>query len=194
MNYQREVSTAFATITEMLRDRGVDASSCDGIAGEDVLALAGSRPVFAVDLPSCRTRVLYDLNARFRLVDVRKLLEDDAVETYLIVTRDSAGPTSAAVKGVQELGRDTQFFELRELQYNVTRHHLVPPHRAIRDAPSIDDVLRRYRLQSRYLLPIIQTTDPVARYLGLKPGQLVEITRPSPSAGVCVVVRCCARA
>ena len=37
--------------------------------------------------------------------------------------------------------------------------------------------------------PLMLSSDPVARYHGLLPGAMVKITRPSPTAGECVLYR-----
>ena len=100
----------------------------------------------------------------------------------------------AAAAAAAPLAREVQVFEFAELQYNLSKHTLVPPHTAIRNEADIDEVLRRYTLKSRYQLPLILSTDPMARYLALKPGQLVRIVRESPSAGTYVLYRCCQRA
>lgn len=194
MNHHVEVQRSFATLREMLRDRGVsDPSSLDSVSGEDLLAMAASRNVFSVDLPSCGYRVVYDLNPKFKLADVRKLLEEtEAGVVVVVVTREQ--PTHAARKGVDELGKDIQFFDMAKLQYNVSRHSLVPRHEPVRDEAQVETVLKRYGLRTRYQLPLILSTDPMAHYLALKPGQLVRITRPSPSAGTYVLYRCCTRA
>jgi DNA-directed RNA polymerase subunit H (RpoH/RPB5) len=94
----------------------------------------------------------------------------------------------------QSGAREVQVFEFAELQYNPSRHMLVPSHEPIREEPEIETILRRYRLKTRYQLPLILSTDPMARYLALKPGQLVRIVRQSPSAGTYVLYRCCQRA
>jgi DNA-directed RNA polymerase subunit H len=51
-----------------------------------------------------------------------------------------------------------------------------------------EEVLRRYRT-TRPQLPKILTSDPVVRRLGAKPGDIIKITRTSPTAGVTVYYR-----
>lgn len=217
MNHQYEVARSFATLREMLRDRGADVTSFDTLAAEDVMAMSASRPVFSFDVPSCRTRVIYDLGSKFKPADVRKLLEPPASPaapaeggeqpapaaseeaggvaapiTFVVISREQ--PSNTALKGIHELGLDVQLFQLRELQYNVSHHEAVPRHEPIRDEVEIDAVVKRYGLKSRFHMPLILATDPMARYLALKHGQLVRITRPCPTAGTYVLYRCCTSA
>jgi DNA-directed RNA polymerase subunit H (RpoH/RPB5) len=191
MNFSKEVRRSFATLGGMLRARGLDVSSLERVAAEDVLALASARSVFHVDLPSCECRVLWNLNARLRLADMRKLL-DASVRTHVVVARER--PNASTLKGIDELHPDVQFFDMRELQFDIAAHELVPLHEPVRSEDEIDALVQRLRLKSRYQLPLILSTDPMARYLGLKPGQVVRITRASPSAGSYVLYRCCTRA
>lgn len=193
-----EVRRSFATIAEMFGDRGLDTSSLssDDASPDRVAELASEGTVFHVDVPSCRARVVYHMPARFKLASVRKLLEREdaggAVDVVLLVCREM--PASSALKGIGEMDADVQIFELRELQYNVSRHALVPRHEPVRDEARIAEVLKLYELDSRYKMPLILSTDAMARYLALKPGQLVRIERPSPSSGTYVMYRCCQRA
>ena len=191
MNFDNAVKLSFSTIRQMLQDRGVDTSSITSMSAEDVLAVAASRNVFHVDLESCKTRIIYNMNAKFKLADMRKLLEDEAPKVFIVVTRDK--PTHPGRKGVDELGKDVQFFDVRELQVNISHHHQVPPHEPIRDEAKIDEIVQRYRLKSRFHMPLILSGDPMARYLALKHGQVVRITRASPSAGTYIKYRCCQR-
>jgi DNA-directed RNA polymerase subunit H (RpoH/RPB5) len=198
----KEVFRSFATIAEMLVDRGVDPASLASLAPRDVVAISGGRLVFHVDVPMCGVRVVYNLNPRFKLAAVRKLLDvaatpgadvdSDGIHTFVIVSKDK--PIHNAIKGINDLNLDIQLFQLKELQYNVSRHILVPKHEPIRDEVAIEEVLRAYNLKSRFHLPLILSTDPMARYLALKPGQLTRITRFSPSSGTYVLYRCCQKA
>ena len=200
-----EVARSMATIYEMLHDRRhPDLSSLEdpGNSVEAIVKISESQNVFHFDLPSCATRVVYNLNPKFKMPDVKKIISlpfatpsgpsaqsatPSEVVAVILVVRER--PVQG--KAVDDPSRDVQMFLLKELQFNLTRHELVPEHVPVRDEAEIEAIMRRYRLKSRYMLPLILGNDPVALHLALKPGQVVRITRPSPSAGTFVTYRCC---
>ena len=99
--------------------------------------------------------------------------------------------TQNNMKMIQSLNLPVEVHLLSRLQFNITKHVLVPRHEVIRDKAVIDDILARYKLKNKYQLPIILKTDPIAKYYGMKNGDLVKITRASETAGEYIVYRCC---
>ncbi|MAA78334.1 MAG: DNA-directed RNA polymerase subunit H [Deltaproteobacteria bacterium] len=65
-------------------------------------------------------------------------------------------------------------FLVSEVVRNITKHKLVPKHTKL--SPSeMQKKLKRWNISNTALLPHILTSDPVARYLGLIDGDVVEI-------------------
>jgi len=71
--------------------------------------------------------------------------------------------------------------EEKEPSYDVFQHELVPKHILLKPEER-KKVLEQYHIQP-YQLPYINTSDPAARAVGAKPGDIIKVIRKSQTAG-----------
>lgn len=74
-----------------------------------------------------------------------------------------------------------------DLRFNVLNHELVPHHEVLSPEDAAV-VFERYQIVKEQL-PKLKSSDPAARVVGAKAGQVVKITRNSPTAGRAVAYR-----
>ncbi|KAK7100525.1 DNA-directed RNA polymerases I, II, and III subunit RPABC1 [Littorina saxatilis] len=110
----------------------------------------------------------------------QQMQQDNIMRACIVV---QTGMTPSAKQALVEMAPKyilEQFIET-ELLVNITEHMLVPEHVVMTPEEKVE-LLARYKLKESQL-PRIQQGDPVARYFGLKRGQVVKIIRPSETAG-----------
>ena len=113
----------------------------------------------------------------------------EGVSNAIMVLRVDITPF--AKTALSEMSGDfrIEHFKEAELLVDITQHQLVPVHQVLTPTEK-SELLKRYRLKETQL-PRIQPNDPVARYYGMKRGQVVKIIRPSETAGRYVTYRVC---
>lgn len=71
-------------------------------------------------------------------------------------------------------GQNIQIMWCKQLQFNITRHTLVPKHIKC-GQEEVEELLKKYMLVSKTQLPILLRDDPVARYYNFKSGDIIKI-------------------
>lgn len=84
-----------------------------------------------------------------------------------------------------------QLFNISYLQFDISKHRKVPRHRLM-DQKEIDDLQKKMNItELKMQLPWIDSQDPMAKWLGARTGDVVEISRLSESAGSYKYYRYC---
>jgi DNA-directed RNA polymerase subunit H (RpoH/RPB5) len=118
---------------------------------------------------------------------------DSATTEIIIITLEAIGDTfnAAAVNQWSKRNLRIAFFDAHTLVSNPLEHVLVPFHEIVPETEH-EALLKKYNMKTKFNLPVIRFhEDIIGRILGLIPGSIVKITRPSPSAGEYVLYRVC---
>lgn len=194
MNSKEDIIQSLKTILEMLKDRKIDVSSAVSAAADgfrDIVNANSNRNIFEVVFDDIK--ILYFLLPKFRFAELVKAVDGDSEKGYkllLLVVAEKKISDSDKVK-ISGLGLPIQIWNIKELQYNITKHVLVPKQELVDDEQEVKAIIDHYSLKTKYQMPHILKSDPMARYLGLKSGDIIKVTRASPTAGEYIFYRCC---
>uniref|UniRef100_A0A6C0AZY4 RNA polymerase subunit H/Rpb5 C-terminal domain-containing protein n=1 Tax=viral metagenome TaxID=1070528 RepID=A0A6C0AZY4_9ZZZZ len=79
---------------------------------------------------------------------------------------------------------------IKRLQFNILEHTLVPSHRILSKS-EVAVIKNKYNITDNTEFPDISRFDPVAQVIGIRPGQICEIIRPSKTAITSLYYRIC---
>jgi DNA-directed RNA polymerase subunit H (RpoH/RPB5) len=98
---------------------------------------------------------------------------------------DAIDPNDTTKKTLNEIwdkdGLYISVVSIRSLMFNILLHRLVPEHRVLTDEEK-KKIDQQYNIISDKMYPDISRFSPVPAVIGLRPGELCEIIRPSRTA------------
>jgi len=104
-------------------------------------------------------------------------------DTLMIITKDDMNDTLTSIlKHIWE--KDKIFIviqSIKRLQFNILEHSFVPNHRVLNN-DEVEEIKKRYNIIDNTMFPDISRFDPVAKNIGIRPGEICEIIRPSKTA------------
>jgi DNA-directed RNA polymerase subunit H (RpoH/RPB5) len=115
------------------------------------------------------------------LFNLEEILKKD--DTLFIIIKDEINETlTNELKHIWETdGIFIVIENIKRLQFNILEHDLVPKHSIVPESEVIK-IMKKYNITDKIQFPDISRFDPVSRAIGLRPGQLCHIVRPSKTA------------
>ena len=116
------------------------------------------------------------------LYNVEEILTKN--DTLYIVTKDE--PHDTLTNFIKQIWEEQGIFvilqHLKRLQFNILNHTLVPKHRIVYSKSECDVIRKKYNITDNSQFPEISRFDPVMQVIGGRPGDIVEIIRPSKTS------------
>lgn len=128
-----------------------------------------------------------------KLIDPEESGFDPKTTELIIVTLEPIAPNFHAMAyecWAKHNNSKVRYFQAASIINNPLKHILVPRHEKVPEEQEADLLKSLYATKAQ--LPLIRFhEDPIARMLGLVPKDIVKITRPSLTAGECILYRLC---
>jgi DNA-directed RNA polymerase I, II, and III subunit RPABC1 len=188
----RELWLARNTIIEMMQDRGYSSSNTLLNYTSFIAQYPGvqSNPNLLNFIVSKEHSVAIhftneDKLAKKSLDALASSYSLQGVESVVLITFNKLNPACKAL--LKSIKMVFEHFLVEELQFNITKHCLVPRHRVMTEN-QLENLLSEMKCEKSNL-PTILTVDPVCRYFGAKIGNVFEITRNSQTTGTAIYYR-----
>jgi DNA-directed RNA polymerase subunit H (RpoH/RPB5) len=135
--------------------------------------------------------ICYYLTKMIRPANIQEMIDDlfnleeilTKNDTLFIIIKDDMNETIISeLKQIWE--KDGIFIvieNIKRLQFNILNHSLVPEHSIITEN-ELEEIMKKYNILNKNDLPDISRFDPVARVIGLRPGNVCKIVRSSKTA------------
>ncbi len=193
-------------LKEMLKDRGDDISLFE----EHELSIDKDEyenDKNIIELQTSNTTIIFALTKNLRKLIINELKTcdtdiDSFIKKYgnmkniiLVFNNDTISQPLVSLlnkydKLFQKNNGLLQYFHVQQLMFNPTKHEYVPKHEKLTET-EISELMKEYMIKSKLYIPVILHSDPIAKWLGLKQGDIVRITRYNENSGLSYYYRSC---
>jgi DNA-directed RNA polymerase subunit H (RpoH/RPB5) len=190
------------TLLQLMKNQGMNVSSYEGVGTHEVHTMKEHDQLDML-LSSDETQttkrsvyVKYFMSQRLSPREIHNIVDDlfnlDEVlvspqnDTLIIVTKYAVNETNMQLLNQMwsQSGYFIIIFTLDQLQFNILNHQYVPRHEILTSEQTAA-MLQRFSVSSAARadqLPSISRYDPVAQAIGIRPGEICKIIRPSKTS------------
>jgi DNA-directed RNA polymerase subunit H (RpoH/RPB5) len=195
-----EIFKSRKNIVNVLKRQGFNVSDYESFSIHDVNAMYQAKQMdmlFKKEDGTKKTYVKYhtgksaQIEKSLRPVSIYEYIEDlftleeilKKEDDLIIIINDE--PNDTIEKTLRHVWEQDKFFvnviSMKRLQYNILDHDLVPPHTVLKPEPALE-IRRKYNIMSDKQMPDISRFSPVSQLIGIRPGDICKIIRPSKTA------------
>ena len=188
-------------LLDLLAKQGYDVSSYTGSGINEVNSMYQNKQMdMLLEKKDKKVYIKYHLNKTLKLGNINDYIEDlihldnilEKKDDIIIIIKDE--PNDSLINVLNNLWLHEQVFvnviNIKRLQFNILNHTLVPNHRVLNEKETTD-FKQKYNITDDSQIPDISRFSPVSQVIGLRPGQICEITRHSKTAINTLFYRIC---
>ena len=150
-----------------------------------------------------RTKFFAELKKTIESTDVESINQfiggHDNMINYIIIfkndgnvlpTPQNKGLLCQLDRAIYKLGGMVHDMTFKQLLYNPLQHELVPKHTKLTKEAGAT-LMTKYNIKHKSQMPFILKNDIISKWIGLKPGDIVEVERYNINSGLSYYYRCC---
>lgn len=153
-----------------------------------------------INLIKRKIYIRYYLGKAIRPSNLQEMIDDLFIltetlkkeDTLFIIIKDEINET--LINELKHIWETDGIFivieSIKRLQFNILNHTLVPDHRVLSEKET-QEIMIKYNITDKNQFPDISRFDPVARVIGLRPGHVCKIIRPSKTTITTEYYRLC---
>lgn len=188
-NAEYLITQSYKILKEMLEDRKIDISNLNSITQNELINLYNENQIFDIKINN-ELKVIYYMANKVKIQNIKPFIDEENDKKIIFISKEKLTTNNfKSFSDYKEKNISFQFFYIKELLFNIYKHEYVPKHEVITDKKEIENIKEKYLLKNLFQLPLLLHSDPVCKYLDIKQGSVVKITRPSPTAGQYILYR-----
>jgi len=197
-----EIYKSRNNILDILDNRNFDISNYEGSSINEVHTMFQSKQLdmLLTNNEGKKVYIKYHLAKTLRQNNIQDYIDDlfnleeilTKKDDLVIIIKDEPNDSiNKILKNIWE--QDNIFitiFNIKRLKFNILKHELVPQH-IVLSKENEEKVKVRYNISDNSQVPGISRFSPVAQAIGLRPGEMCKIIRPSRTAITSEFYRIC---
>ena len=195
--------TSRKILLEQLESQGYNIDNYDEFSVNELHIMHNNKQIdmLLVNDKGQKVYIKYYLGRSLRPQNIHDIIDDlfnletilNKEDSLIIITKDKSS-RDTLMGEVKQLWAENSIYiniiDIMSLQYNVLNHEMVPKHTKMTD-DEITEFKKRYNITDNSMIPEISRFDPVAMAVGLRPGEIFRIDRPSITSITGVYYRHC---